>query len=186
MAIVVKRYLYNKRNWKSLMTQIILPALFICIAMTVALSAPGFLDLPSLELSTAQFYPLPMTKPDGIYVPFSYLPNMTQYPPPQDDDDSSATSADIVNTLHLLVGIGSTCVLNRANLTLSQLLAVENRSGSVLFDEKYFGKSDWCRVVFNQNCDIDNDYFPIENSSSFSIAQSFLNKVSVGEKNSFV
>ena len=30
-AIFVKRYLYNKRNWKSLLTQIILPACFICI-----------------------------------------------------------------------------------------------------------------------------------------------------------
>jgi ATP-binding cassette subfamily A (ABC1) protein 2 len=62
--------MYNKRNWKSLLTQIILPALFICIAMTVALSAPGFLDLPALELSTAQYYQL--TKPNGIYVPYSF------------------------------------------------------------------------------------------------------------------
>lgn len=173
MAIVVKRYLYNKRNWKSLMTQIILPALFICIAMTVALSAPGFLDLPPLELSTAQFYPLPMTKPDGIYVPFSYKPNASV---PYDSSSFSSTgsepypaiaasSVDIVETLHLMVGIGSTCVLNRANLTLNDLLFVDDRSGSVMFNERYFGKSDWCRVVFNQNCDIDNEYFPITNAS---------------------
>lgn len=165
------------------MTQIILPALFICIAMTVALSAPGFLDLPPLELSTAQFYPLPMTKPDGIYVPFSYMPNsslpyekiLSTTPPEPPYPAISASSIDIVNTLQLMVGIGSTCVLNRANLTLDDLIiVVNNRTGSVMFNEKYFGNSDWCRIVLNQNCDIDNEYFPITNASW---ADSFLKNV---------
>lgn len=187
MAIVVKRYLYNKRNWKSLMTQIILPALFICIAMTVALSAPGFLDLPPLELSTAQFYPLPMTKPDGIYVPFSYIPNLTTAPTkttsttsPTDDPISkmSASSSDIVNTLHLLVGIGSTCVLNQANLTLLDLLNINNMTGYVHFNQRYFGSSDWCRVVFNDNCDIDYEYFPIGESK---MAENILKNVKSSE-----
>ena len=40
-AIIVKRFYYTRRNWKGLFSQILLPALFVCIAMTVALTAPN-------------------------------------------------------------------------------------------------------------------------------------------------
>ena len=40
IAVVVKRCYYVRRNWKSLFSQILLPALFVCVAMTVALTAP--------------------------------------------------------------------------------------------------------------------------------------------------
>jgi len=39
-AILVKRCYYIRRNWKGLFSQILLPALFVCVAMTVALTAP--------------------------------------------------------------------------------------------------------------------------------------------------
>jgi len=39
-AIVVKRCYYTRRNWRGLFSQILLPALFVCVAMTVALTAP--------------------------------------------------------------------------------------------------------------------------------------------------
>jgi len=39
-AIFVKRCYYVRRNWKGLFSQILLPALFVCVAMTVALTAP--------------------------------------------------------------------------------------------------------------------------------------------------
>ena len=154
------RYLYNKRNWKSLLTQIILPALFICIAMTVALSAPGFLDLPPLELTPAQFHPL--TKPEGIYVPYSYRSNKSTSL--NKNDDAAATSAEIIETLELLVGLGSTCVLNRENLTLKEIFVF--KEGKSLFNETYFGKTDSCQIVFDQNADINYDYFKYENSST--------------------
>lgn len=145
--------------------------------MTVALSAPGFLDLPQLELSTAQFYPLPLTKPDGIYVPFSYSNNASFSKfenTSASTNQAAATSIDIVSTLHFMVGIGSTCILNQRNLTLNDLLIMNNKTGNGIFNEKYFGNSDWCKIVLNQNCDIDYDYFPIGNSSA---ASSFLQRV---------
>jgi len=40
IAILVKRCYYIRRNWKGLFSQILLPALFVCVAMTVALTAP--------------------------------------------------------------------------------------------------------------------------------------------------
>ena len=39
-AILVKRCYYVQRNWKGLFSQIMLPAVFVCVAMTVALTAP--------------------------------------------------------------------------------------------------------------------------------------------------
>ena len=39
-AVVVKRCYYVRRNWRALFSQILLPALFVCVAMTVALTAP--------------------------------------------------------------------------------------------------------------------------------------------------
>ena len=40
LAIIIKRFIFIRRNWKQLFTQILLPAMFVCIAMTVALTAP--------------------------------------------------------------------------------------------------------------------------------------------------
>nr|QUF59426.1 ATP-binding cassette transporter Abca2 [Brachionus angularis] len=161
-AIVVKRYLYNKRNWKSLLTQIILPACFICIAMTVALSAPGFLDLPSLELSTSQFYSL--TKPEGIYIPYSYNPNSNRN---SHAHSNSANTTDIIQTLKYLAGIGSACVLNKKNLTFLDLINSNYSKTGLFLNQSLFGFTDSCQIVFNQNSDFDLDYFSIYNLTQF-------------------
>ncbi|CAF0720825.1 unnamed protein product, partial [Brachionus calyciflorus] len=160
-SMVIKRFLYNKRNWKSLITQIVLPACFVSIAMTVALSAPGFLDLPPLELTPAQFYPL--TKPEGIYIPFSYRPNLT------DSHHKSANTTEIINSLFVLAGLGSTCTLNKQGLNLQDLIIKNYTKKGVLLNQSYFGYSDSCKNVFNQNSDF--NYFPLNNKSS---SQNFL------------
>ena len=67
-----------------MLTQIILPALFIYIAIKMVLSVPGFLDLSPLELKSGQLYPL--TKPECIHVPYSTSLNKI--------DDTTATSDD--------------------------------------------------------------------------------------------
>jgi ATP-binding cassette subfamily A (ABC1) protein 2 len=155
-----KRYLYNRRNWKSLLTQIILPACFICIAMTVALGAPGFDDLPALELSTAQFYHLPKILPAGTHMPYSHLP------PPLATNTTSSKSAStrqIVETLTFLAGLGGTCALNQPNLTINDLINFNFsiNTGASLFNGRYFGATDSCRVVLNQDADVDFDYFNV-------------------------
>lgn len=40
-GLIVKRYHCAKRNTKGLFSQIMLPAFFVCVAMTVALSVPS-------------------------------------------------------------------------------------------------------------------------------------------------
>lgn len=39
-GLIVKRFHCAKRNTKALFSQILLPAFFVCVAMTVALSVP--------------------------------------------------------------------------------------------------------------------------------------------------
>ena len=68
-AVLVKRYFYIRRNWKGLFSQILLPALFVCIAMTVALSAPMLNNMPARELSPAMYYNY--TQPRGNFIPYA-------------------------------------------------------------------------------------------------------------------
>ena len=155
IAIIKKRYLYNERNWKSLLTQIILPACFICVAMTVALSAPGFQDLPPLELSSSQFYPL--TKPEGTYVPFSY------YIKPKDGDtreESSATTEELVESLRFIVGLGPTCTLNNNSISLNDLFDKKTKQ----LNPVLFGYDAICGMVFNSGADIDSSYFNLHSN----------------------
>ena len=53
---------------RGLATQILLPAFFITVAMTVALTAPGFADPPPITLSTSMFSHL-----NYLYTPVSGL-----------------------------------------------------------------------------------------------------------------
>ena len=67
-ALFMKRIQYTLRNRKGILSQIILPAIFVSISMTIALSAPKEDDPPKMILSTEQYYHL--TQPRGNYVPF--------------------------------------------------------------------------------------------------------------------
>uniref|UniRef100_A0A8C3V4W5 ATP-binding cassette sub-family A member 2 n=1 Tax=Catharus ustulatus TaxID=91951 RepID=A0A8C3V4W5_CATUS len=49
-GLIVKRFHCAKRNTKALFSQILLPAFFVCVAMTVALSVPEIGPAPCLEL----------------------------------------------------------------------------------------------------------------------------------------
>ena len=68
-AMIIKRFHYVTRNWKGLFSQILLPAVFVSIAMTVALSAPKDEDPPPLELSPSQYFNL--TQPRGNFIPYT-------------------------------------------------------------------------------------------------------------------
>lgn len=56
-GLIVKRFHCAKRNTKGLFSQILLPAFFVCVAMTVALSVPEIgeilhRDVPVIPLET--------------------------------------------------------------------------------------------------------------------------------------
>uniref|UniRef100_T1J7T4 ATP-binding cassette sub-family A member 2 n=1 Tax=Strigamia maritima TaxID=126957 RepID=T1J7T4_STRMM len=103
-AILVKRYLCTKRNWKGLFSQILLPAFFVSVAMSVALTAPQIEDLPPLSLSPSQYYNF--TRPDGNVIPFA---NHQSHKKPR-SWSKDASALDLEATLLMASGVGATCV----------------------------------------------------------------------------
>ncbi|XP_070532576.1 ATP-binding cassette sub-family A member 2-like [Ptychodera flava] len=108
-TLLLKRFHHTKRNWKGLFSQLFLPAVFICIAMTVALLAPQIGNLPPLVLSPSQYRYLDNAQ--GNYVPFAdearYNRDHIVYKSP----DGDAGPAKLTSTLYYPAGIGATCVL---------------------------------------------------------------------------
>ncbi|EHH23651.1 hypothetical protein EGK_07162 [Macaca mulatta] len=68
-GLLVKRFHCARRNSKALFSQILLPAFFVCVAMTVALSVPEIGDLPPLALSPSQYHNY--TQPRGNFIPYA-------------------------------------------------------------------------------------------------------------------
>ena len=59
IGLIKKRFSHAKRNRKGFVSQIILPALFVCLAMVSAMLRPPVGELPSLKLTTTDAIPQP-------------------------------------------------------------------------------------------------------------------------------
>lgn len=72
-GLIVKRFHCAKRNTKALFSQILLPAFFVCVAMTVALSVPEIGTCkPSSQWvweDTVEFVPFPFQGPGSCLTP---------------------------------------------------------------------------------------------------------------------
>ena len=53
-ALLVKRFNHTRRNRKAFVSQILLPAIFVCLAMIVSQIRP-FTEMPAIELNTKMF-----------------------------------------------------------------------------------------------------------------------------------
>lgn len=115
-GLLAKRFQYSMRDRKAIFYQIMLPALFVSIAMTVALSLPSSSSSHSLELSTTQYYNL--TQPEGNYIP--YTDQSFVFPiAPDKFPEVDANTSEIFKTFFLPSGVGATCVLRDVALTRS-------------------------------------------------------------------
>jgi len=142
-AIIVKRFYYIRRNWRGLFSQILLPALFVCIAMTVALTAPQVQDEPPITLSPAQYFNY--TQPKGNFVP--YTNNAAGEKPPEWSHDAPTDS--IVQSFHLPSGVGATCLLkapHNSSFDIAILRHINSTYRNYHLLEKYFTSS--CQSVF--------------------------------------
>lgn len=83
-----------------------LPALFVIIAMTVALSMPTARDPPALILSPSQYRNV--TQPKGNFIPIT---DQSALFPMKGTDLTDASADDIKSTFNLASGVGATCVL---------------------------------------------------------------------------
>ncbi|XP_041049177.1 ATP-binding cassette sub-family A member 2 isoform X10 [Carcharodon carcharias] len=150
-GLIVKRYHCAKRNTKSLFSQILLPAFFVCVAMTVALSVPEIGDLPPLILSPSQYHNY--TQPRGNFIPYANE-ERNEYRIKLSPD---ASPQQLTNTFYLPSGIGATCVLKTPyNSTLDQLVQTLNLSTSEtkMLASKYFDSM--CLDSFTQGLPLSN------------------------------
>uniref|UniRef100_A0AAQ5XK68 ATP-binding cassette sub-family A member 2 n=1 Tax=Amphiprion ocellaris TaxID=80972 RepID=A0AAQ5XK68_AMPOC len=150
-GLIVKRFHCAKRNTKGLFSQILLPAFFVCVAMTVALSVPEIGDLPPLILSPSQYHNY--TQPRGNFIPYANE-DRPQYRYKLSPD---ASPHMIINTLRLPSGVGATCVLKTPfNSTLDQLAQTinPNANDSKTLAARYFDSM--CLDSFTQGVPLSN------------------------------
>ncbi|XP_066509169.1 ATP-binding cassette sub-family A member 2-like [Hoplias malabaricus] len=150
-GLIVKRFHCAKRNTKGLFSQILLPAFFVCVAMTVALSVPEIGDLPPLILSPSQYHNY--TQPRGNFIPYANE-DRVQYRSKMSPD---ASPQKIINTLRLPSGVGATCVLKTPfNSTLDQLAQTLNpyANNSKTLAARYFDSM--CLDSFTQGVPLSN------------------------------
>ncbi|XP_051552216.1 ATP-binding cassette sub-family A member 2-like isoform X2 [Myxocyprinus asiaticus] len=150
-GLIVKRFHCAKRNTKGIFSQIMLPAFFVCVAMTVALSVPEIGDLPPLILSPSQYHNY--TQPRGNFIPYANEDRL-QYRSKVSPD---ASPQKIVNTLRLPSGVGATCVLKTPfNSTLDQLAQTLNpyANNSKTLAARYFDSM--CLDSFTQGVPLSN------------------------------
>ncbi|GFN82627.1 ATP-binding cassette sub-family a member 2 [Plakobranchus ocellatus] len=130
-AVIIKRFHYITRNWRSLFSQIILPAIFVAVAMTVALAAPSVDDLPPLELSTTQF--TNVTLPTGNFVPFTD----ERMSKPSKVNPLDASAYQLQATLALPSGIGASCLLKSPAVTTLNSTDSYETGCQWMFDNHY-------------------------------------------------
>ncbi|CAD5121418.1 DgyrCDS9938 [Dimorphilus gyrociliatus] len=145
-AVIVKRFYYVRRNWKGLFTQILLPSVFVFIAMTVALTAPKMDDLPPLVLSPAMYFNY--TRPRGNFIPFAVVDSL----PPFAENSKDASPTKLSETFKLLAGVGATCILKDPFNNPSNKKELEHNLGNMF---RFYESNPSCKSVFVEGLPID-------------------------------
>ncbi|XP_069922922.1 ATP-binding cassette sub-family A member 2 isoform X4 [Oryctolagus cuniculus] len=147
-GLLVKRFHCARRNSKALCSQILLPAFFVCVAMTVALSVPEIGDLPPLVLSPSQYHNY--TQPRGNFIPYANE-ERREYRLRLSPD---ASPQQLVSTFRLPSGVGATCVLKSpANGSLGPVLNLSSGE-SRLLAARFFDSM--CLESFTQGLPLSN------------------------------
>ncbi|UJR38397.1 hypothetical protein I4U23_031066 [Adineta vaga] len=165
LAIIIKRFIFNYRNMRGLATQILLPAFFITVAMTVALTAPGFADPPPITLTTAMFSHM-----NYLHTPVSglnsyKLRNISQL------YSLNANPYDLTETIQYPSGLGSTCLLKNPYMNETKL-TFDDFTGSncyKVYNEQFQLHSpkdiNWIEMFNDHNISINRTY-ELENSTN--------------------
>ncbi|XP_071820131.1 ATP-binding cassette sub-family A member 2-like isoform X3 [Apostichopus japonicus] len=138
VALIIKRFHYIRRNQKSLFSTLLLPALYVTLAMSVALSAPHISDLPSIILSPSQYHVLEY--PDSNMIPYinDAISNSREEYRTYSSISGDVGPVKIVSSLTYPAGIGASCVLKTPfNGTLDRLVEMANFS-SINLTAQYF------------------------------------------------
>ncbi|XP_071498338.1 ATP-binding cassette sub-family A member 2-like [Diadema antillarum] len=162
MALLKKRVHHVKRNQKGLFSQLLLPAFFVTIAMSVALSAPHIGDLPALILSPSQYHPFEY--PEGNVIPYAdEALNKRRSYRIYHSKCGDAGPQQLADTFRFPAGVGASCVLKTPfNGTLDQLVMSANYTRSVGLTAQYYDPM--CKQSFRKGQPLSN-YVPTPPSS---------------------
>ncbi|XP_041481767.1 ATP-binding cassette sub-family A member 2-like isoform X2 [Lytechinus variegatus] len=163
IALIKKRLHHVKRNRKGLFSQLLLPAFFVTIAMTVALSAPHIGDLPPLILSPSQYHPFEY--PEGNFIPYTdeALNDKRSYRI-YHSQCGDAGPQQLTETFKFPAGIGASCILKTPfNGTLDLLVESANYSHSVGLTGQYYDHM--CEESFKKGKPLSN-YVPTPPSTN--------------------
>ncbi|XP_043210384.1 ATP-binding cassette sub-family A member 2-like [Amphibalanus amphitrite] len=103
VAVLLKRFYCTRRNWSLLISQVLLPAFFTFLAMSVAIVAPVVTDKPALVMAPTQYFNY--SWPDVVPVVSNRLDVLNP------GFSTDAPSTNVSHTLRLVSGLGATCVL---------------------------------------------------------------------------
>lgn len=138
VALLTKRFHYIRRNQKSLFSQLLLPALYVTLAMSVALSAPHISDLPQIILTPSQYHPLEY--PDSNIVPYANddISNSREEYMVYSSLNGDSGPMKIASTFTYPAGIGASCILKTPfNGTLDLMVEKANFSSINLTAQYY-------------------------------------------------
>ncbi|XP_078478655.1 phospholipid-transporting ATPase ABCA1-like isoform X2 [Lampetra planeri] len=90
-ALIIKRFHHTRRSRKGFLSQIILPAVFVCLALVFTMIVPPFADYPVLELQ-----------------PWMYPEQFTFY---SDDAPNDLTTQKLVAAILDPPGLGTRCMM---------------------------------------------------------------------------
>nr|ALU63310.1 ATP-binding cassette transporter subfamily A member 1-like protein [Oryzias melastigma] len=91
LALFIKRFHHARRSRKGLIAQVVLPAVFVCLALVFSLIVPSFTEYPNLELQ-----------------PWMYDASQTTFY--SDDTPDDANASRVVETLVDNPGFGTRCM----------------------------------------------------------------------------
>ncbi|CAM9800357.1 unnamed protein product [Lampetra fluviatilis] len=97
-ALIIKRFHHTRRSRKGFLSQIILPAVFVCLALVFTMIVPPFADYPVLELQ-----------------PWMYPEQFTFY---SDDAPNDLTTQKLVAAILDPPGLGTRCMMGYSILNL--------------------------------------------------------------------
>lgn len=121
IAVIYKRYWCFSRNWKSLVSQLLLPAVFVAGGMAIALPAIIMEAFPPLKMSTFQYANISSKQPNTVY--FTNEANSADITL----NKHFISSSSLIKSLYSVSGIGADCLIANSSLAYLDANLIENR-----------------------------------------------------------
>ena len=115
VAILIKRFHRVKRNFKGFLAEIILPVIFVCLALLISSIIPGVRNRPALELHP-WYYNTPnqifISKTDSLTYEVPVYDSETSYSYIIDSNEESNVNKvnQIINTFYTPSSLGTRCM----------------------------------------------------------------------------